>query len=230
MQTGSEGVPRSGSEPEKKHRHCMLVHAYYPIGEVRVERESQALLRRGYQVDIICLRKKEEKATDTVSGVRVFRLPVQRQPPIGALAQLLEYLRFLVLAFVKLCQLSRFAKYATIQVHGPPDFLVLATLVNRCLGSRIILDIHDLMPEFYLGRFAKTRDSWGFRLLKWQEKLAARYSHQVITVTEEWRKSLIDRGLPPEKVSVVMNLPDSEVFKIPKGSPTTSRFTVFYHG
>ena len=115
-------------------------------------------------------------------------------------------------------------------MHTPPDFLVIATLVNRCLGARIILDIHDPMPEFYLSRFAKTRDSWGFRLLKWQEKLSARYSHQVITVTEEWRKSLIGRGLPPEKVSVVMNLPDSEVFKIQKVSPTASRFTVFYHG
>ena len=117
MQTGSALVRRSRPEPEKKHHHCMLVHAYYPIGEVRVECESQALLRRGYQVDIICLRQEEEKATDDVNGARVFRLPVRRRPQIGPLAQFLEYLRFLVLAFVKLCQLSRFEKYVTIQVH-----------------------------------------------------------------------------------------------------------------
>ena len=27
-------------------RHCMVVHAYYPLGETRVEREALALLRR----------------------------------------------------------------------------------------------------------------------------------------------------------------------------------------
>jgi hypothetical protein len=40
-----------------KKRHCMIVHAYYPIGEIRVEREARALIEKGYEVDVICLQQ-----------------------------------------------------------------------------------------------------------------------------------------------------------------------------
>ena len=37
--------------------HCMIVHAYYPLGETRVEREALALVDAGFAVDVICLQK-----------------------------------------------------------------------------------------------------------------------------------------------------------------------------
>jgi len=44
----------------KNKTHCMVVHAHYPLGESRVERQAQALIRAGYQVDVICLRQAGE--------------------------------------------------------------------------------------------------------------------------------------------------------------------------
>ena len=37
-------------------RHCMIVFAPYPLGETRVQREAEALLKHGYEVDVICVR------------------------------------------------------------------------------------------------------------------------------------------------------------------------------
>ena len=37
-------------------RHCMVVYAIYPLAETRVQREAEALLKHGYEVDVICLR------------------------------------------------------------------------------------------------------------------------------------------------------------------------------
>ncbi|GAH04376.1 unnamed protein product, partial [marine sediment metagenome] len=35
----------------------MVVHAYYPLGETRVERQAKALIADQFEVDVICLRK-----------------------------------------------------------------------------------------------------------------------------------------------------------------------------
>src|SRR5512146_1742938 len=82
-------------------RHCMIVHAHYPIGEVRVEREALALLANGYEVDVICLRTNGEPATSVEDGVHVYRLPVTRHKGKGVFVQFLEYLAFFFLAFVQ---------------------------------------------------------------------------------------------------------------------------------
>ena len=42
----------------------MVVHAFYPVGETRVQREAEALLKRGYEVDVLCLRRKGDRLWD----------------------------------------------------------------------------------------------------------------------------------------------------------------------
>src|SRR5213593_3403398 len=83
-------------------RHCMVVHNYYPLGEPRVEREAQALVNHGYEVDVICLQREGEPVVDTKAGVQVYRLPVKRHRGRGLAVQLLEYLAFFVMALGKL--------------------------------------------------------------------------------------------------------------------------------
>src|SRR4030043_747642 len=53
--------------------HCMIVYARYPLGETRVQREAEALLKNGYEVDVICLRYPGDLAVDHYNGVRIFR-------------------------------------------------------------------------------------------------------------------------------------------------------------
>ena len=47
--------------------------------------------------------------------------------------------------------------YDLIHVHSVPDFEVFAVLIPKLLGAKIILDIHDIVPEFYASKFNKTR-------------------------------------------------------------------------
>ena len=83
-------------------KYCMVVHAYYPLGETRVEREAHALLNKGYEVDVICLQRTGHASAEDVDGVGVFRLPVSRHKKSGRLIQLLEYLTFFIFASFKL--------------------------------------------------------------------------------------------------------------------------------
>jgi glycosyltransferase involved in cell wall biosynthesis len=195
----------SSDQGNRNHtRQCMVVHAYYPLGETRVEREAHALIARGYEVDVICLRKEGEPAVDFQDRINIHRLPVKRHKRSGLAVQLFEYLVFFILAFVKLTALHLQRRYLIVQVHNLPDFLVFAALVPKVTGARVILDLHDLMPEFCAARFNSDVNSWLVRLVRWQEQLSCRFADHVITVTERWRERLVKRGLPAEKVTVVM--------------------------
>lgn len=204
------------SQSTHGNRHCMVVHARYPHGETRVQRQAEALIRHGYQVDVLCLREKTEAAEEDCNGVRVIRLPVRYKNHDRITGKFFEYLRFFLLAMLKIAQLHAQRPYQTVQLHNLPDFLVFAGWVPRLLGAHIILDLHDLMPEFYQGRYGGSDTSRMIRLLYLQEKLACRFADHVVTVSELWRQTLIERGVPPKKCSVVMNVADHTIFRQPQ--------------
>lgn len=212
----------------------MIVHAYYPLGETRVQREAEALLRHGFQVDVICLRKNGEKAQDEFNGAQVYRLPVRRSKGGSLAKQMLEYLLFCFMAMLTVSRRHFQSRYNTVQVHNLPDFLIFAAWLPKLFGSRVILDLHDLMPEFYAGRFGPGSNAWLLRLIRWQERLACRFADHVITVSEHWRQALIQRGVRADKCSVVMNVADDRIFRPPAdGDPQPDRhrgLQLIYHG
>jgi glycosyltransferase involved in cell wall biosynthesis len=213
-----------------RRRHCMVVYAYYPLAETRVQREAEALVDAGYAVDVICLRKPSESARERYRGVEIHRLPV-RLNKAGLGRQFLSYLQFLALATVRLARLHTARRYDTVQVHNLPDFLVLCALVPKVQGVPVVLDLHDLMPEFFEGRFGR-RHRWLGHAIRWQERLSCRFADHVVTVSEHWRDALIRRGVPGDKCSVVMNVADERIF----GGATRperhdgSHFELIYHG
>lgn len=215
-----------------KSRYCMVVHAYYPIREPRVEREAEALAKNNYSVDVLCLRHSFEPAFERIENVNIYRLPLKRYKKMGVIVQFFEYLYFFILTFLHLAHPS--ARYDVVHVHNPPDFLIFGALISRLRGAKLVLDIHDLMPEFYLSRFNNGfMSDWFSKLLKLQEKFSCCFAHHVITVSEPWRQTLIKRGTPADKISVVMNVAGEKfragAIKVKKPA-TNRRFHILYHG
>jgi glycosyltransferase involved in cell wall biosynthesis len=223
------GRSRSRSRSTKS-RHAMVVHAYYPVGETRVQREAAALLEEGVAVDVICLRRPGEPRREEVDGVTVYRLPVGRNRSLGVAYQLLEYLAFAALAGARLTLLHLRRRYRSVQVHNLPDFLVFSALVPKLTGSHILLDLHDLMPEFLADRLGRSMAHPLVRMVALQERISCSFADSVITVTEGWRQRLIDRGVAPEKISVVMNVADPDLFVPRDDEAPADSFTIIYHG
>jgi glycosyltransferase involved in cell wall biosynthesis len=210
----------------------MVVHAFYPLAETRVQREAEALLAHGYQVDVICLRHPNEPVEEVHNGVQVYRLPVKRVRG-GFVIEMLNYLHFFLMAAFKLTILHWRRRYYSIQVHNLPDFLVFCTLIPKLQGVPVILDLHDLMPEFFMARTGHSLDHWLVRLVTWQERISCWYADRVVTVTELWRQSLIERGVPAHKTGVVMNVADEKVFKrdgTTQPANPNDGFHIIYHG
>jgi glycosyltransferase involved in cell wall biosynthesis len=211
-------------------RHCMVVHAYYPLAETRVQRQAETLVEAGYSVDVICLRDRGERSRERYRGVEIHRLPV-RIAKANLWRQILSYLRFFVLAAIRLTRLQLRFGYSTVQVHNLPDFLVFCAIIPKLRGVPVILDLHDLMPEFFAGRFGAHRHPNLARLIRWQERLSCGFADHVITVSEHWRLALVGRGVPADKCTVIMNVADERIFS--PSSRSGSRdgaFHLIYHG
>lgn len=194
-----------------------------------MQREALALRDAGFDVHVLSLRGEGEVRRETVEGVQVYRLPVRRHKGTGVVTQLVEYLAFFLVAFATLCVLQPRYRYRTVQVHNLPDFLVFCALPAKLTGAGVILDLHDLMPELFAGRFGTDLSDRRVRLMAAQERMCTAFADRVITVTHEWAETLVTRGVKPDKVHVVMNLADGRLFS-PLPGEEHPGVELLYHG
>jgi glycosyltransferase involved in cell wall biosynthesis len=189
----------------------MVVHAYYEK-DARVRRYAEALVQAGHQVEVIALRNPGTKSRELLEGVQVLRVPLSRRR--GGLGwYLLEYLLLFVMAGWSLAWRHLRRRYAVIHVHNMPDFLVLCALVPKLCGAKVILDVHDLMPEVFASKTGRSLQSRLIGVLKVQERLALRFADFVIFATEIFRDIAIARGSARRKRSAaVLNAADLRLF------------------
>jgi len=91
--------------------------------------------------------------------------------------------------------------------------------VPRFAGARIILDVRDPMPEFFMSKYGLPADHRLVRALLAEERTSCRYATHVVTVHEAMKDLLLRTGVPPHKISVVFNAPDPRIFDAPSAGP-----------
>lgn len=208
---------------------CMIVHSSYP--DVRVSREVGVALEQGYEVDIVALRCHDEPRFEEEDGVRVYRLPISHHHGAGARSVAWEYVGFTMLAAARVARLDLQRQYSLVQVHNPPDFLIIAAAFPKFLGASVILDIHDLASDMFATRFDGWRGAQAAdRVLRATEKRAAKAANAVVTVHDPYRRELVSRGVPAHKITVVMNSLDERLLPPPDCGVTSGKFRIVYHG
>ncbi len=210
---------------------CMVVHSYCP-DDPRIRREAEALAAEGTQVDVICLRREDEAPREMVNGVCYIRLPVKRKRG-GIVRYLFEYASFSLLAFFAASWLAVKRRYDIFQAHNMPDTLVFCGLIHRLRGTRIILDLHDLVPEVYIAKYNLSRDSWVIRLLCGVEAFCVASVDLAITTSIAFRDAMVERGIDPAKIRIILNSPDETIFpEAPEPAPLSGNgvFRLIYHG
>jgi glycosyltransferase involved in cell wall biosynthesis len=115
-------------------------------------------------------------------------------------------------------------------VQNVPDFLVFAALVPRLFGVPVILDVHDIVPEFYASKFAGNRKSVVFTLLAVVERLAAAFASHVIVPTHMWQHRLVERSVKSSKCTTIRYLPDPRMFYPRQKQESRERFLIVYPG
>lgn len=212
----------------------MLAHTRY-LTDPRVRREAEALAENGIDVHVIALAEErqgmQEGRNETINGVKIHRLPVDRKRG-SVLRYFFEYFVTLLLGAFKLAQLHFQDKLDVVHIHNMPDMLVLAAIVPLLGGCKLVLDIHDPMPELYMTR-NHGPGSILVRLLQLQEKLSCWLADRIISVNETMREQLHAKGVPSEKILIVNNFPDLRHFPIcdvPEAWPRSDNLTLLYCG
>lgn len=200
---------------------CILRHSSYPA-ELNVRREAEALFKDGYEVHVICLREEAQAARETISGIQVRRLPVRHRR--GKIARyLFEYNAFFILASIELLRLRLRRRLRAIQVNTMPDYLVFAALIPRLLGAKVILHLHEPMPELFATMFPQRRYAWLRTLIRWSERLSLAFADRVLTVTNEMRENVSRRGADASKITVIVNVPDDDLVRLPRQVPVAAQ-------
>lgn len=189
-------------------RACHLVYGHFPK-DPRVRREVLALQRAGHEVEVIAVEDGTEPSNDYIDGVSVHRiyLPVRRG---GKTRYLYQYATFFLLASALLAVLHVRRHFQLVHVHSLPDFLVFAALLPRMSGARVVLDLHEAMPEILRARFRLGKNSALVKVALGTERVSCTVASRVLVVNEAIRGLLVRRGVPADKLVVVMNSTDLE--------------------
>lgn len=208
---------------------CMLVYSFYET-DTRVMQYVNSLISRGDEVDVIALRLPGQSKCEVIDGAQVHRIQTRRVNERGRLSYAYRLLRFCILSGFILSWKHLLNRYKLIHVHNVPDFLVFSAVFPRILGTPVILDIHDLLPEMYADKFSVSKDSLIFKAMLVVEKLSIGFSSHTIIANHIWHERLLSRSVRPEKLTTMRNYPDPQIFHPFPKDTNNKRFLIVYPG
>jgi glycosyltransferase involved in cell wall biosynthesis len=192
----------------------MISHSFYE-GDNRVIRYAEALAERGDAVEVLSLRRSADlPRSEVLNGVTVHRIQDRFGKHEGSpLSYLWPLVRFTAVAAKWLGRHGRSPKLDLVHVHNIPDFVVFAAWSTRRRGTPVILDIHDIVPEFFGSKFGAGGRSLVVRALERMERASASVADHVILANHLWLDRYTARSAPRDKCSVFINHVDARIFK-----------------
>jgi glycosyltransferase involved in cell wall biosynthesis len=216
-------------------RVAMVTFSPYPF-DPRPRRAVDALVGEGATVDLICLASENCPRREALENINILRIPLKHDRR-GKLGYFYRYAAFISVCSVVLALRSLPRRYDLVYVHNMPDILVCSALVPKLFGAKVILDLHDPMPELLTTIFQVSPKSLSVAFLKFLEKWSIGRADLVVTVNIACQRIFSARSCRQEKIAVVMNSPDGKIFPFratrqfdSKDHRGDSPFVIMYHG
>ena len=225
-------------------RVCAITCDRYPEDPL-VRRTAEAAVSESCEYHVVCSQGEGQPEEEVFNGVHIHRIgvrgkngrPIGRITAMGHGAMLFYWTIFAIKASFRLTRLHLKRKFDVIHAHNLPDFLVFAALLPKLLGARVILHIQDVMPELVAVKAKGKFRGVMVALTTVQERICTMFADHVVTVGWPFEKPLLERGVPPQKLSSILNSADPKIFMPSKrtepflGEPTEERpLILMYHG
>jgi glycosyltransferase involved in cell wall biosynthesis len=232
---GSKALASEISSSLQGKRMAMVTFSPYP-GDPRPRRGLSALLNEGMEVDLICIGYGDAPTREILNGMSILRFPVRRRRG-GKFVYAWNYCAFILFSAIVLALRCLKYHYDLVYINNMPDILVLSALIPKALGAKVLLDLHDPMPELMTTIYNLDKDCLSVRVIRRLEKWSIARAHSVLTVNNACKRLFASRSCHPDKIGVVMNSPDEQI--IPLRSPRSyasasdvpaKRFVMMYHG
>ena len=206
---------------------------------------ARALQDRGYDVEVVTgfpnypggkvyegyrIRPIQR---ETMDGVAITRLALFPSHNGRALPRVINYLSFFLTAFVYLTFAARRADI--LYAYHPPVTVGLAAAIAKLFRrTPSVLDVQDMWPDT-ISATGMLDSSLPLRIVgsvcRW---VYARMSH-IVVLSPGFKRLLIERGVPSEKISVIYNWADEAAIVAasnirPESMPDNGRFRLMFAG
>lgn len=140
--------------------------------------------------------------SETMDGIRVVRVWSYVTANEGFTLRTLDYVSYMVSAILA----SPFVRGIDLVVGTSPQFFTAcaAYAVSRAKRVPFVFELRDLWPES-IRAVGAMQDGRALRALERLELFLYRKAVRVVSVTESFKRNLVERGIEPEKIAVVTN-------------------------
>lgn len=192
----------------------MVTHSFYE-SDNRILRYAEALAERGDRVEVIALRRSPAMPKhEVLNGVLVHRIQDRfGKNEDSRWSYLWPLLRFVLAASRWIFANAQPRSFDLVHVHNIPDFLIFSAWPAKLKGARLLLDIHDIVPEFFASKFGVDQRSLVIRALRGVEKASAAMADHVVLANHLWLETYTARSAPRDKCSVFINYVDETIFR-----------------
>lgn len=204
----------------------LFITQYFPpeIGAApeRAYEFAHYFKKKGYQVQIITGfpnhptgvvhkgYKRKLISKEIYEGIDILRTYTFASPKKTLINRLINFLSF---SFSALFGLFIIKKPDVILVTIPPLFLGITGIIYKFLLRRpLILDVRDLWPRAAV-ELGEMRESFIIKILSKMELFFYKKSNKITVVTKGIKESLIYRNIPDNKIDLLTNGVNTDIFK-----------------
>lgn len=195
----------------------MLLNAPYPA-DIRVKKESDALIAAGIEVYLLCLRKKGQVKKEVFEGINIYRIDAGKNNYQLAFWDVVMSINFIHPKFRSAIKnILAQEKISTIHVHDLP-LAGTALSLKKSNNLKVVLDMHENYPEALRTWFAwkknpivRVKNALFMNPARWTtfERRACLACDQIIAVVDEMKARIeSEYGIEPSKIKVITNTED----------------------
>jgi glycosyltransferase involved in cell wall biosynthesis len=195
----------------------MMLNAPYPA-DIRVKKESDALIAAGFDIHLLCLRKSGEKVEDQFEGINIHRIDAGKNNYQLAFWDVIMSVTNVHPRFLGAARrLLRSQSFDAIHVHDLPLF---GTALRLKATSKVkaVLDMHENYPEALKTWFrwkkspiVRLKNTLFMNPQRWTAIVRndCENADHIIAVVDEMKARVIqEHGIPESRITVVTNTED----------------------
>jgi len=206
-------------------RILFLSHYFPPEGNApaaRTHETCKSWVRTGHAVCVITTvpsapagivyqgyRQRLRPQRETIDGIEVIRVWSYIAANKGVLLRILSYVSFMVSATLA----GLFVRRPDVVIATSPQFFCgwAGVILTRLRRLPFVLEIRDLWPDSIVAVDAMRQSALIWLLYRLEAWMYAAADH-IVTVGEGYRGELLAKGIEPERVSIVSNGIDANLF------------------
>ena len=95
----------------------------------------------------------------------------------------------------------------------PPIQGLLGAVLSRCKGVPFVYCLQDIFPDSLVSTGIARKGGLAWKVGRMIENATYRRAHKIIVISEDFRRNIMDKGVPGEKIEVVYNWLDDNVMR-----------------